>query len=214
MAAVQVEIWSDVVCPWCYIGKRRFEAALARYAGAAEVNVVYRPYQLDPTAPSEDPRPVEEVYARKFGGPQEAQRLVGRVTALAAEDGIEFRLDRAVRANTLDAHRLLWLAEPLGIQPALNEALLEAYFTNGENVADADVLVRLAGSVGLPAERVRRLLDSDEGLGEVREQLALAASHGITAVPTFVVDGRWSIPGAQDVDTFVRVLEKLGDEAA
>jgi len=211
VAVVLVEVWSDVVCPWCYIGKRRFEAALDRFDGADEVEIVFRPFQLDPTAPVGATTPVSEVYARKFGGPDEARRVIGHVTSVAAESGLEFHLEKAQRANTLDAHRVLWFAEERGCQAEVKERLLRAYFVDGENVGDRDTLARIAAESGLDEDEVADMLDSTAGVGEVREQMAIAASLGITAVPTYVIDGKWSIPGAQDPETFLRVLEKLQD---
>lgn len=208
MAAVLVEIWSDVVCPWCYIGKRKFETALADFAGRADVEVVYRAYQLDPTAPPGDARPVPEVYAKKFGGPERAAEMIARVTSIAAEVGLDFRMDRALRANTLDAHRLLWSTAGTPHQAALKERLLQAYFHDGRDVADVETLCELAAEVGLDPDEVRALLGSEAGVAEVREELALAASFGITAVPTYVIDRKWSVPGAQDPETFLRVLER------
>ena len=129
-SAVKVDIWSDVVCPWCYIGKRRFEAALRRFPGAADVTVTFRAFQLDPSAPPGAATPVREVYERKFG-PGQADQIIDRVTAMAADEGLTFHMDRAVRANTLLAHRLLWLAEQRGVQEAVKERLLRAYFGDG-----------------------------------------------------------------------------------
>ena len=206
---MRVEIWSDVVCPWCYIGKRRFEQALENFDGRDGVEVVFRPFQLDPTAPPGVATPVADVYARKFGGPERAAQIIGHVTDVAAASGIEFHLDRAVRANTLLAHRLLWFAEPRGVQIALKEELLRAYFTDGRNVGDPDVLVELAERVGLDRDEVEEFLASDAGTGEVRAELAVAAENDITAVPTFVFGGRWSVPGAQDVEVFERVLQRV-----
>jgi len=179
-----------------------------------DVNVVYRPYQLDPRASPGSATPVIEAYARKFGGPERAAQIIEHVTAVAAADGIEFHMDRALRANTLLAHRLLWLAEPTGKQVALKERLLRAYFTDGEDVGDPDVLAACAGDVGLDEERVRQFLDSDDGVLEVREQLDDAFEMGITAVPTFVFNGAWSVPGAQDPDTFVQVMRRLAARQA
>ena len=207
--SLTVEIWSDVVCPWCYIGKRRFEQAAAVLADEVDLEVVFRPYQLDPTASPGSSMPVAEAYARKFGGPERAAAIMDNVTNIAAGDGLEFHLDRALRANTLLAHRLLWLAEATGQQYALKERLLQAYFCDGLDVGDPDVLATLAGEVGMPADKVRAFLDSDDGTLEVRHQLAIAAEADISAVPTFVLDGRWAIPGAQDPDTFVTVVRRL-----
>ena len=211
-----VEVWSDVVCPWCYIGKRRFEEALRRVAVDPEfdeeIEIVYRPYQLDPNAPPGSAMPVTEVYARKFGGPEAAEQIIGHVSGIAAAEGLDFHLERAVRANTRDAHRLLWWARetgPAGAQDALKERLLQAYFTDGANVGDPDVLARCAADVGLDGEAARRMLEDDTGATELTESLAFAAEAEITAVPTYVIDGRWSIPGAQDPDTFVQVLTRL-----
>jgi predicted DsbA family dithiol-disulfide isomerase len=208
---VQVEIWSDVVCPWCYIGKRRFEEALSRFAHGDEVEVTYRAFQLDPTAKPGVTMPVAEAYARKFGGPDRAAEMIANITGLAAAEGLEFHLERAQRANTLLAHRLLWFAERRGMQGATKEALLRAYFTEGHNVADPDELAELAAGVGLERDEVKAFLATDEGLGEVMEQMAMAASAGITAVPTYVFDGKWAVPGAQDPDTFLRVLTRVAE---
>lgn len=211
---VDVEVWSDVVCPWCYIGKRRFDAAVQAVADDIDVRVAYRPYQLDPRAAPGGSTPVIDAYARKFGGPEQAQRIIDHLTSVAAEAGIEFRMDRARRANTLLAHRLLWLTEPTGHQAALKERLLAAYFTDGLDVGDPEVLAECAGDVGLDAGRVLAFLRSDDGLREVRALLDDAAQLGITAVPTYVLAGRWSIPGAQDSSTFEQVLRRLAARMA
>ncbi len=207
--SLTVEIWSDVVCPWCYIGKRRFEKAAAVLADEVDLQVVFRPYQLDPTASPGVATPVSEAYAKKFGGPERAAALMDNVTNIAAGEGLEFHMDRALRANTFLAHRLLWLAEATGHQYALKERLLQAYFCEGANIGDPDVLAALATEVGMPGDRVRAYLDSDDGTAPVHAMLQVAAENEITAVPTFVVDGRWAIPGAQDPDTFVNVIRRL-----
>ncbi len=208
MAAVLVEIWSDVVCPWCFIGKHRFEGALGAFAGADAVRVAYRAFQLDPAAPPGQPLPVRDVYSEKFGGPEQADAAIERVTTLAAAEGIEFHLERALRANTLDAHRLLWLTDGSDFQPALVEALMTAYFCDGKDISDHRVLREAASACGLDAGRVEALLAGDGGRGEVAEQIAQAAAFGITAVPTYVIDRRWAVPGAQDRETFLLVLER------
>ncbi len=211
-----VEVWSDVVCPWCYIGKRRFEEALRRLAADPEfdepVELVYRPYQLDPRAAPGTTMPVAEAYARKFGGPEAAAQIIDHLTNVAAQDGLEFHLERAQRANTRDAHRLLWYAHDRGgpgTQDVLKERLLQLYFVEGADVSDPDVLVGAAAEAGLDPVDARRMLDEGEGAAELTESLELAVESGITAVPTYVIDGRWSIPGAQDPDTFVQVIKRL-----
>ncbi len=205
---LRVEIWSDVVCPWCYIGKRRFETALDRFTAktGTEVEIVYRPFMLDPTAPA-DPQPVPEVYARKFGAA--ADQILERVTSEAAGEGIEFRMDIAKRANTLSAHRLLVLAEREGVQGPLKERLMQAYFTEGTDINDPEILVELAGEVGLDGETVRAWLSGDGGRAEVADSLEFAAANGLGSVPTYVFDRRLAVPGAQDPDTFLMVMERV-----
>ena len=222
---MKVEIWSDVVCPWCYIGKRRFETALARFDGlppGETVEVSYHAYQLDPTAPPGSAQPVSEVYARKFGGPEQAAKIIADVTNVAAEDGITFHLDQAQRANTLLAHRVIWFAghradtdgdADAAMQAAVKERLMAGYFTDGVNVGDPAVLAVLAASAGMDCDEVAAFLATDEGHAEVMQDIAQAAAYGITAVPTYVVNGLWSIPGAQDPDTFVSVLTRMAERA-
>jgi predicted DsbA family dithiol-disulfide isomerase len=211
---IHVEIWSDVVCPWCYIGKRRFERALEKLAGEVEVDYLFRAFQLDPTASSGKSQPVVDAYAKKFGGPERARAIIERVTSVAAEEGLEFRLDRALRANTLLAHRLLWLAEqpdsPVP-QAVLKERLLQAYFHDGLDIGDPDVLAACAAELGFDRDAVITWLESEAGVHEVRGEIEQATDLGITAVPTFVVNGTWAIPGAQDTDTFVNVFRQLRD---
>ena len=213
--AIQVEIWSDVVCPWCYIGKRRFERAADELAGEIQLDVVYRPYQLDPTASPGRSQPVFDAYARKFGGPDQAKAIIDRVTEAAAGDGLDFRMDRALRANTLLAHRLLWLAEqpesPVP-QATLKERFLQAYFVDGLDIGDPDVLADCAAEVGFDRSAAIEFLESDRGRNEVAGYLEQAADNGISAVPTFVINGQWAIPGAQDTDTFVNVLRRLNEK--
>lgn len=215
VAPVRVEIFSDLVCPWCFIGKRRFERAVEALRAdglGLDLEVVVRPFQLDPTAPVDSAVPVREAYAKKFGGPDKAEAILRHVTSVAEADGITFNMDLAVRANTLHAHRiLLFVEETLGAstQMELNEAIMSAYFRDGLNIADVEVLSECAASVGVDRDATREVLMSDRYLAEVEEWLATAADNGITAVPTFIVDDRWSIPGAQDTEMFERVLRRM-----
>jgi predicted DsbA family dithiol-disulfide isomerase len=210
---VTVDIWSDVVCPWCYIGKRRFEAAERQLEGELRIERRYHPYQLDPRAPR-TPTPVLAAYAAKFGGVERAEQIIDHVTSTAAGEGLEFRMHRSQRANTFDAHRLLWLSGATGRQDELKERLLQAYFCDGADIADRCVLAECAAEVGLAADRVAAFLDSDDGVDEVHRELAGAVELGITAVPTYVINGVWSIPGAQDANTFVAVLRRMAAPAA
>lgn len=212
---IHVEIWSDVVCPWCYIGKRRFERAVAELDGEVELDIVYRPYQLDPTASPGKTQPVFDAYAKKFGGPEQATAILSRVTETAADDGLEFHMDRALRANTLLAHRLIWLTELPGSpvsQDVMKERLLKAYFVDGLDIGDPEVLADCADEVGLPRRDATDFLESDRGRDEVAAYLEQAGDHGISAVPTFVINGQWAIPGAQDTETFVNVIRKLAEK--
>lgn len=209
-----VEIWSDVICPWCFIGKRRFDNALEvlREKGVTEpIEVVFKAYQLDPSAPIGPPTPVIEGYAKKFGGLLRAEQILDHVTSVAAADNIEFNMDIALRANTILAHRALhWALEHHGpiVQATYKERLMKAYFTDGLNVGDADVVASCATDIGLDGQVLRAWLDTKEGFDAVRADFEGAAQREITAVPSFVIDGRFLIPGAQDVDVFVNVLER------
>lgn len=213
-----VEIYSDVVCPWCYIGKRRFEAGLAMIEDEVEVDfdVSFHPYQLDPRAAPGVATPVFDAYSKKFGGPERATEIIGHVTETAAGEGLEFRMDRAQRANTLLAHRLIWRAAQPGSpvdQDTIKERLLKAYFTDGLNIGDPDVLADCSAEVGFDRAEVVRFLESDEGSDEVRAELIGAQQNGITAVPTYVLNGQWAIPGAQEAETFAQVLRKIAVKA-
>ena len=220
---VTVEVWSDVVCPWCYIGKRRFASGLeqvrdALAADGVEVSfdVSYHPYQLDPTASPGVSGPVVEAYAKKFGGLERAEAILATVTATAADVGLEFHMDKALRANTLLAHRVIWLAgqpDSRVDQDDMKERLLAAYFTDGLDIGDPGVLADCAADVGLDRDDVMAFLRSDRGLAEVAAELEVARDNGITAVPTYVINGQWAIPGAQEPETFAKVLRKVADQA-
>jgi predicted DsbA family dithiol-disulfide isomerase len=212
---IAIEVYSDVVCPWCYIGKRRFEAGMALAEAedlGVKFEVSYRPFQLDPTAAPGVAGPVVEAYARKFGGMEQAEQILARVTSAAADEGLEFNMDRALRANTLVAHRLLWLADqpdsPVE-QEILKERLLKAYFTDGVHIGDPDALADCAADVGFDRDEIVKFLESDRGVSEVAAELEEARNNGITAVPTYVLNGLWAIPGAQDPETFAKVLRKM-----
>jgi predicted DsbA family dithiol-disulfide isomerase len=219
---VTIEVWSDVVCPWCYIGKRRFaiglrqvEAALAADGIDVVFDVSYHPYQLDPTAAPGVSGPVVEAYAKKFGGRERAEAILATVTATAADAGLEFNMDKALRANTLLAHRLIWMAGQPGSpvdQDAMKERLLRAYFTDGLDIGDPDVLADCAADVGVDRGEAMAFLESGRGMAEVAAELDRANDQGITAVPTYVVNGQWAIPGAQEPATFAKVLRKMADQ--
>ncbi|MEY3341077.1 MAG: hypothetical protein RLZZ269_988, partial [Actinomycetota bacterium] len=195
-ASLTIDIWSDVVCPWCYIGKRRFETALARVREEApdlRIDIRYRAYQLDPSAPSASSTPVRDAYARKFGGPERADAILRHLTETAAADGLDFRFDIAQRSNTVLSHRILWwVAEQRGLaaQARVKERLLKAYFTDGENVGDPKRLAGIvADELALAVEDVVEFLESGMGSSEVADELQRAVEHDITGVPTYVING-------------------------
>jgi predicted DsbA family dithiol-disulfide isomerase len=211
---MKIEIWSDVVCPWCFIGKRRLEKALA--ATGYDAEIVYRSFQLDPAAPREPEQTIAEHLGAKYGGgPAAGQQMVERTEAVAAEEGLLFRLGEAQRVSTVDAHRLLHLALEEGpeTQERLKEELLSAYFLRAENVADHDVLRAAAKEVSLDSGRVEEVLASVEFADAVETDVREAAGLGATGVPFFVVDRRYGVSGAQPVETFVQVLERAWQDA-
>jgi predicted DsbA family dithiol-disulfide isomerase len=218
---MKVEIWSDVVCPWCYVGKRRFEAALAQFPHRDAVEVEWKAFELDPTAesaPAGEPADEAEYATRlaaKYGTDvRSAQGMVDSMTAQAAAEGLDFHFERAVRANTVDAHQLIHLAGERGVQDAVKERLLLAYFTEGEAVGDRDTLVRLVAEAGLDADEARAVLDEGRHVRAVRADEAEAQALGIRGVPFFVVDRRYGVSGAQPAEVLRQVLDKAWSERA
>ena len=212
---MRVEIWSDVVCPWCYIGKRRFESALARFPRAEEVDLVWRSFELDPAAPSstESHGPYVEHLARKYGIPTEqAQAMIDNVTKVAATEGLDFRFDIARRGSTFDAHRLLHLGLEKGVQNDLKESLDHATFTQGLSVSDHTALTQVATAAGLDEIEVKEVLSSDRFADAVRADQARARAYGISAVPFFVVDEKYGVAGAQTPEMLLEVLTKAWQE--
>jgi predicted DsbA family dithiol-disulfide isomerase len=209
---VKIEIWSDVVCPWCYIGKRRIENALADFGHADEVEVHWRSYELDPGAPTEPTQSTSVMLAKKYGqSPEGAKQMQDRVEAVAAEEGLVYRLSETLHLNTVDAHRLIHLAHAEGgndLQGRVKEALLEAYFTRARNVADHGVLREVAVAAGLDGVRVDEVLASREFEAEMRADVEQAQAYGATGVPFFVIDEKYGVSGAQPTEVFTQVLEK------
>ena len=208
---VLVEIFSDVVCPWCAVGKRRFETALGQFEHADEIEVVWRAYELDPHAPARREGDYVGRLAAKYGMSRErAVAANEQLTALAAAEGLAFHFERAQPGNTFDAHRLLHYALEAGpgVQDALKERLFLAYFTEGAAIGEPETLVALATDVGLDAAVCAEILAGDRYADEVRADERAALELGVTGVPFFVVDGKFGIPGAQDADTILSVLER------
>jgi predicted DsbA family dithiol-disulfide isomerase len=206
---VNVEIWSDIACPWCYVGKRRFEAALAGFEHRDEVNVTWRSFELDPAAPRERAVDGATHLAEKYGtSREEALAMHARMTDVAAGEGLDFRFDLARGGNTFDAHRLIHLAAAHGAQDAMKERLMRAYLTEGELISDAATLARLAADVGLPPDEVRDTLSGDRYAAEVRADERTAQQLGIRAVPFFVVDRAIGASGAHPPDQLLELLRQ------
>lgn len=206
---MKIEIWSDVVCPWCYVGKRRLEAALADFERRDEVDVVWRSFELDPSAPPSDN--LRGSYARRLAHRygttiEQAQAMIDNMTALAASEGLQMRFDRARPGNTLDAHRLLHLALERGLQSGLKDRLDEATFGEGLSVSNHGALTRIAVEAGLDGMEVSDVLSSDRYADAVREDEEQAKAYGISGVPFFVVDRKYGVAGAQRPELLLEVL--------
>ncbi|HZC04274.1 MAG TPA: DsbA family oxidoreductase [Ktedonobacterales bacterium] len=211
---MNVEIWSDVVCPWCYIGKRRFEKALAQFAHRDAVNVRFRSFELDPHAPETYPGTLNEMLAAKMGmTPQRAAQMNARVAGLAAEEGLDYHLDQARPGNTFKAHRLLHLARQQGIQEQVKERLMRAYFTEGQPIGETGTLVEIAADAGLDADAARAALAEDDFSDEVRADEERAAAFGISGVPFVVIDERYGVSGAQPTEVFLNALQTAWNAA-
>lgn len=211
---MQVEIWVDVVCPWCYVGKRRLDKALAAYEHRDDVTVVYRSFELDPAAPPEHSEPLLGHLSTKYGiDAEQVQQMQDRVSGLAAEEGLAYRLDLARTARTFDAHRLIHLAGSIDLQEAMVETLFTAYFTEGARINNAQVLVGLAERAGLPADLAATVLAADEFATDVRADQQLAAQFGTTGVPFTVADRRVAVSGAQPTEVFAQLLSTSRDQA-
>jgi predicted DsbA family dithiol-disulfide isomerase len=206
MAALTVEIWSDVVCPWCYVGKRRFEKALEQFDHSDEVELRWRSFELDPQAPRERRHSSAEHLAGKYGMTvEQAEQTNAQMAALAAEEGLEYHLDRTRGGNTFSAHRLIQRALEDGLQDAMKERLMRAYFTEGEAIGDRATLFTLAGEVGVDGQAAltdRRYADA------VRADEELAARIGIRGVPYFVLDRRYGVSGAHPSELLLEALAR------
>ena len=210
---ITIDIWSDFACPFCWIGKHRLQAALAQLGPAfGPVSVRWRAFQLDPEASSE-PVPLRQAYAAKFGGPERTEQLLATVQAQARADGLAMDFGQGqVKVNTLQAHRLLQLAAAEGDVQAVSEALFQAHFAHGRNLADLQVLTEAGMAGGLSAARIAHWLAGEQGLPQLRAELAQGPALGITSVPTFVINQQWAVAGAQPVPAFVQALRQIAAE--
>ena len=212
---LHIDIWSDIACPWCYIGKRRLEQALARFPHRDDVEIAWRAFELDASAPRvlDIQQSYAERLARKYGTSRaQGQAMIDRMVDTAAQDGLELRFDHIRPGNTFDAHRLLHLAHDRGKQGALKERFLRAYLTEGQPIGEPEVLVPLAREVGLDDQEVRGVLDGDRYFAEVRQDEAIARELGIHGVPFFVMAGRLGVSGARPAEVLSSALDRAWSE--
>ncbi|GAA1584572.1 DsbA family oxidoreductase [Actinoplanes couchii] len=203
---MDIQVWSDVICPWCYIGKRRLEKALESFDGA--VTVTYRAYQLDAT-PVPEPLPLKEALADKFGGVQRAEQMFAQVATIGAGEGLTLDFDRAIAANTFAAHRLITWAASHDRQADMLDALQRAHFTDGVDIGSLPALAAAAGSIGLDTAEALAYLESEAGTTAVRTDIDEARALGISSVPTFVIDGKYAVSGAQEPETLLSALTEI-----
>jgi len=208
---VDIQVWSDVICPWCYIGKRRLEKALANFPG--DVTVTFRAFQLDP-APVPARQPIKQALAAKFGGSDRAEQMFAHVTRLAAGDGLRLDFDRAINANTFDAHRLIAWAAGQNRQADMVDALQRAHFSDGVDIGSRTALAGVAASIGLDRSAALAYLESEAGTGAVNADLAEARELGLASVPTFVIDGKYAVQGSQEPATLLAALEEIARREA
>lgn len=207
---MRVDIWSDIVCPWCYVGKRRFEKALARFDNRDEVQIVHRSFQLNPSAPRDLTSSRREMLMQKYRlSPAQVAEMDARMTQTAAAEGLAFRLDGTLTGNTFDAHQLVHLARARGLEDAVLERLYRAYFTEHRSLFAHEPLVELAADAGLDREEAEATLRSNRYAEDVRADIETARQLGATGVPFFVINDRYGISGAQAPETFLDVLQRV-----
>jgi len=212
---MQVDIWSDIACPWCYIGKRRFEKALAQFEHAAEVTVTWHSFLLDPSAPASYGIPIHELLAKKYGmSLEQAKQANQRLAGVAASEGLAYQLDIAKPGNTFDAHRLTHFAMAQGLREVVMDRFMRAYLCEGEELGNQETLARLSGEAGLDLNRVREVLASDAFAENVRGDVDLAHRLGINAVPFFVMANQYGLSGAQPVEVMLQALRETWDKTA
>ena len=210
---MKVEIWSDVMCPFCYIGKRKFENALEQFAHKDEVEVVWKSFQLNPDMKTEAGKNINQYLAEVKGWSiEKAKEMNDHVSGIAKDIGLTYHLDKAVVANSFDAHRFSHLAKKYGKQNDAEEKLFEAYFTDGKNTADHQTLVQLGSEIGMDATEISTVLSSDEFSDEVNQDIYEAQQVGVRGVPFFVLGEKYAISGAQESSTFLQALNKTWEE--
>ena len=210
---MKVEIWSDIVCPFCYIGKRKFETALADFAGKDKVEIEWKSFQLDPEMDNKEGLNVHEYLGKRKGGtPADGKRMNDGMTAAAAEVGLQYDFDNGIINNTINAHRLLHWAKAAGLQNELKERIFKAYYTEGIDTADIAELVRLAKETGLDPVQARKVLEENLYVNEVLQDQQEAAELGVQGVPFYVFNRKYAVSGAQPSEVFTQVLNKALQE--
>ena len=210
---MKVEIWSDVICPFCYIGKRKFEKALAQFDHQNEVEIVWKSFQLNPDMKTEAGKNINQYLAEAKGWTLDhAKSMNEHVSNMAKEVGLTYHFDKAIVANSFDAQRFSYLAKKHGLQNEAEEKLFAAYFTEGKNTADHNTLIQLGADIGLNPDEVKKMLDSNEFADEVRQDIYEAQQVGVRGVPFFVFDEKYAISGAQDSAVFLQALNKTREE--
>ena len=206
---MKVEIWSDVMCPFCYIGKRRFENALNQLPFNNEIEIEWKAFQLDPSIKKEPGKKIHEYLAERKGfSVEKAKELNGQVTSMAAAEGLQYNFDKAVVANSFDAHRFANLAKKNGKGLEAEESLFKAYFTEGKDISDHDTLIQLGIDIGLDGAAVKQALESDAYTKDVQKDIAEAEALAIRGVPFFVIDRKYAVSGAQATETFIQALNQ------
>ena len=210
---MKVEIWSDVACPYCYLGKRKFENALNRFDHKDEIEVIWHSFQLDPSLNFEPDRTmIEYLVDHKGYDPEDVKEMTAGIVASSVREGLEMNFNKVIPANTLDAHRLLQLALQNGLQDQAEERLFKAYFTEGENIQDKSTLKKLGEEIGLKTQQLTELLESDQYLDEVKLDFHEARQIGVRGVPFFLIDTKFTVSGAQDSNYFLKALTKAWSE--
>lgn len=210
---MKIEIWSDVMCPFCYIGKNNFEKALEKLPFKDEVEVEWKSFQLDPTLNPDEIKTTFEYFKEKKGFPEaQAKQMIGQVSQMGKDAGIEFNFEKVLITNTFSAHKLLHLAKKYKLADKMEEALFIAHFIDGKNVGDTDTLISIATSLGLDENEAKTVLASEEFNNDVRNDISEAGKHGISGVPFFILNGKYSVSGAQPVDFFANALQQTYNE--
>jgi predicted DsbA family dithiol-disulfide isomerase len=209
---IKIAIASDVICPWCYIGKRRIEKAMDQLKNEYDFDIRYLPFELNPSTPKEGYNQ-KEYLSNKFGGEERYEQLTKNVTSIAAQEGLTFDFNKQLKSpNTLDSHRIIWFSEKKGKQKATVEAFFKAFFEDGVDLTLKENLIKVAASAGLDAGEVAALLDSNEGLNEVKESEYYIQNAGVSGVPFYIINDKYGISGAQPADVFVKALKDIGAE--